>query len=562
MKAAGHLFFTCLLLTTMQVQALEVRQTLWGFDGKVVPATFTTLSVLVENPAATPFEGVIKAHATQGLGGRVGAEIVEPVFVAPFTSRWVQFELWNAGATEWEIIWGRGGKERLALDAPERGPPATVLLGGALTARGGLKVFPEELFPTTASATDGLEAVVLDHAPRWEAARREAFLDWVRGGGVVHFAPGADGSLPELEGALAALAGERLGAGRIVRHEQSARELDAKALAAAGWPGAELKSGDAVIHDLDSAILQRLASFTRPDISWTLIYVLTGLYLVAVGPAHLRWSRRRDYRVVLAVFVAGVAVFALLFAYVGRRGHGERTQVRALSLARALGEGRHDVTQWLNAFVTSGDLYTISHAAEVNLYAAPSSQESVPVEILNGREGAARADIPLYSSRGLVHRAVMRGPDTAVRVAEWVKNGDALEKVALEVGEGFPKNATGLWLRHGGRFYPLRLTEGRLERVGDFESAERFFDLDELRLVGDGYPFRTGPEAEAWEKWSLPLIARVTAGDKIFPNWIERTAPQPNLLLIYAPSPAGFAVTGGAFGAESGWTLYVQPVVR
>ena len=40
--------------------------------------------------------------------------------------------------------------------------------------------FPEDLFPLTGAALSGLGTVVLDHVPRWEPAKRQAFLDWLR----------------------------------------------------------------------------------------------------------------------------------------------------------------------------------------------------------------------------------------------------------------------------------------------------------------------------------------------------------------------------------------------
>ncbi|MEI9896554.1 MAG: hypothetical protein WDN28_22510 [Chthoniobacter sp.] len=134
-----------------------------------------------------------------------GASYVQPIFLAPRTSRWVQFSvpgIHGMGAAE--LHWGSGAKESVDVDGPANsGPPACVWLrdlDNPLTAGGALKSFPDPLFPTSAVAAESLDAVVLDHVPNWEAARRDAFLDWVKLGGTVHLLPGTDGALPVFGG--------------------------------------------------------------------------------------------------------------------------------------------------------------------------------------------------------------------------------------------------------------------------------------------------------------------------------------------------------------------------
>ena len=131
-----------------------------------------------------------------------------------------------------------------------------------------------------------------------------------------------------------------------------------------------------------------------------------------VGPVHYRYGRKIDYRVSIAAFLGTVALFGWLFSVIGRRGYGESQTVHSLAIAHSLGGARHDVTQWISAFATRGDLYTLTHEAPANLYAAPS-MEAINGRILNGKDGRFLADIPLYSSRQFVHRAAMTGDERA-----------------------------------------------------------------------------------------------------------------------------------------------------
>src|SRR5690606_22884660 len=42
-------------------------------------------------------------------------------------------------------------------------------------------------------ATDALQIMILDHLPRWEKTRREAFKEWVYSGGILHIFNNSNG---------------------------------------------------------------------------------------------------------------------------------------------------------------------------------------------------------------------------------------------------------------------------------------------------------------------------------------------------------------------------------
>ena len=265
------------LLGAARAEALEIQQVLWGFDGRVVPGRFNPVSVLVGNPGGGTFDGSMTLAPTLGYGGPRGAAYVQPVFIGPQSARWVQFEAFiGSGVEEFTLVWGRGAKERENFDRQlPTGPPACVWLVDAndtFARPGAFKAFPDQLFPTTVAATDGLDAVILDYAPRWEPARREAFLDWLRRGGTVHLVHGANGELPVFADTLAVLNGDgetvRVGAGQVVRHRVPRAELRPETLTARGFPPRELeKPQNPVVHNFEETLYQRLASLTRPKVS-------------------------------------------------------------------------------------------------------------------------------------------------------------------------------------------------------------------------------------------------------------------------------------------------------
>ncbi|MGB8170959.1 MAG: hypothetical protein WCF18_25880, partial [Chthoniobacteraceae bacterium] len=558
--------------------ALEVRETRWGFDGKVVPGRLNLVSVLISNPGQATFDGVITLRETTGVGGGSGAPIVQPIFLSARSERWVQFAAFiNAGYENFEIEWGRGSREHHALMSATAGPPARVLLIDAsnpFASGGGLKVFPDALFPTAVAATDGLDSVVLDYVPRWEAARREAFGDWVRRGGKVIVLPGANGQFPQFTEQLAALnisgTSAHVGAGTVLRVAAARRDAGERLFAEHGFPMLELKQGSpAVVYNLEQSLFQRLAQLTRPKIRWWLINSLTALYILVVGPAHYRWARRIDYRLSIGAFVGCVGVFGFLFAAVGRRGYDEAQTVHSLSIARAIEPGRHDVTQWISAFATRGDLYRLTHLAPSNLYATVSS-EKINGQIINGKDGQFIADIPQYSSRQFVHRAVMPGAETSVTVENLETGVEVLKSLVLKTGPAFPRDTIEIRARYREHFYLMERKGDRLELSAN-ERGQTFAAFLPQAAVqqamntfssfapGEEMATRTNENLRA----TLPLLyLRALDGRDFFSQGIDR-GPQPAdqlQLFIFMKSPESFRLQGEGFGGETGYVLYVQEV--
>jgi hypothetical protein len=556
------------LLLAAPLHALEVKQVLFGFDGKLVPGRFNPVSVLLDNPRPGSFEGLVICSSSDA--GARGAEYVQPVFLAPHTMRWVQFHIYvGSNAGHYMLQWGRGAKDRYEI--PEDinlGPPGRVWLRDAanpFAVIGAVKSFPEELFPTTVVATSGLHSVVLDHTPRWEPARREAFLDWVRQGGTVHLIPGADGSFPTFADGLEALNAEAkeapLGEGRIVRHQIGARELNEKYLTDNGYAPAVLKKAqNPTVYDMEGLFSQRLSSLTRPTVSWATIHFLALAYVAVIGPLHFRYRRRLDYRVSILAFLGTVVLFGTLFAVVGRRGYGESQTVNSLTIAHALGGGRHDTTQWVSAFATAGDLYKLTHEAPANLY-GPVGFDAGASRILNGKDGNIQMDIPLYSSRTFLHRAVMKGDDTSVTAEKISSDGNSVQNVRLRTGPGFPKKIHEVRLLVRNTFYDVKVKDGVLEIGSASTTMGDFFSRDKLSPIAYHNQFMRNQNPDAHRELMPILMAYALGAPDVFQQDIVETKPSDYWrLCIVAPAPESFRMRGEGFEHERGWVLYIQDI--
>ena len=562
-------------LFAVRVHALQVEQTLWGFDGHVVPDRFNPLSVLVSNPGNLAFDGMLTLSPEVGGPGAHGASYVQPIFLAPHTSRWVQFSVQTGGGGgRYGLSWGRGANDSYDLEErASNGPPACIWLRdleNPFTAGGSLKSFPDQLFPTSAPAAEGLDAVVLDHVPNWEPARREAFLDWVKLGGTVHLLPGADGALPVFGDDLRELDTKddviRLGAGRVVHHAITAREMSEKYLTEHGYPARIVENTkNPSIYDLEGTLFRDLSSLTRPKVNWWFIDLLMIAYVAVIGPVHNYYRRRLDYRVSILVFLGCVLVFGVALGITGRRGYGESQTVHSMAIARARGGGRADVTQWVTAFATAGDRYVLTHRAPANLYAPDRWAEVGSGLFFNGKDGHMLLDIPLYSARAFIHRAIMTGDNTSVTVEQWEGDG-TLKDLRLRTGPGFPQHPGTIQAVFHDNIYQLALRKGVLELKRELpQPLANYLAHDKLNQAAYANISVTNASqtGESLGQLMPALAARALHYPGVFPNSISAPKNSADLqLLIAAPAPPSFQLQGKGFAHEDGWVLYVQDVYK
>ncbi len=584
-------FIAFWLLATLPVSAaLDVRNPRWGFGGKVALGTFNLLSVEVRNPGNDIANAVLTLTTE---GGVSAAAYHQPVTLSPGQARWVQFNVYVGNyKPDFELSWG----DRQVLPIEDlRGeknyaPPAVVVLADPDTVRASrLPVFPEEMFPATVSATDGLHAVLLDHQPRFRvASQAEAFLDWVRLGGIVHVVPGPGGTMPTFDGKLAMLnvtgPAERVGSGWVVRHQVSVAEASPKTLEAAGFPlPAEPANNPRPDPDQqsyrynsdansDSSFFETLAMVTRPKIAWWLIYLLTAVYVIVIGPVFFL-LRKRDYRMLLLGFLGTVTLFAWIFTVIGRRGYGESQVCHSLAVARVIGGGRYDVTHWSHAFATSGNTYHFSYPGASQLYAAVGqSGEKVRGSINLGGEASFDADIPLFSFRNFLHRGVMTGDDVTATVISIPKADPSRQydqwrdgfKMTL-AGE-VPGEVISAAVQVGRYCLPAQIS-GREVKIRSYSSGS---GLDVLRPPGSDdygrynfryYRYGGGPEAalNVLRADGADLAQRAFGDPANSSRGLGRPPGKDTFrLYIYAAAPRAFRMAGTEFAAGRNFVLYVQ----
>lgn len=589
--------WACLLLAVAPAAAIDIDQVEWGFDGKVVTHRFNVLSVLVNNPTPETFDGVLQLHKLIAAGQRIGAILSEPVYLAPYTSRWVQF--YPYAMQDWEeykLVWGRRSDEELTLPKPRMGEPATIILDdpqNLLSRRGVVTPFPEDLFPPTSTATDALGAVFIDYVPRWEESRRKAFLEWLNRGGFVHVLKGSDGEFPQFADELAVLNSplerKRVGGGYVFRHQVDRQAVDKTFVESARKIEQQSfrQSGDELVDDIvverglatsqpqvgddyltgianaDWTILGNLKSMTNPHHNWGMIYGLAMVYSLSIFPGCYWLGRRRlDYRIVFGAMLLSVLMFSVAFGFVGRRGYGEATSVNSLVIVRPLEENLCDVTGWSATFVTNGGDYELTHAGEGRLYATAQVSEAVRGFIENGAEARFVADIPPFSSRPFTYRARVACPVPKLEVTRW-RLGKQLYEFEFTHGENFPREVYGVYALYRDRVYTLKTGASKCVLGSRNQTVPSFLRLDDPNQLAATQSFGFDPFSddshspdERFADLAVPLIARsldVKEGDRMqdFTLLDDRVR-----VFIYAPLPEELYLQHDAFTRQQGRALY------
>ena len=503
-----------LSLAPTRAWAIDVNEVRWGFDGRATPQCFNLLSVLVTNTGPTPFEGKLELCESIGGGRRVGAVLAEDLYVAPNSSRWVQFYPYVKEAyEEWWLQWGRRGDERVDVRRAHLQNQGLVMLvnsDDSLSVGRSMRQFPEHLFPPMVTATDGLKTVMLDHVPQWEESRRQAFFDWLYRGGQLHLLKDVDGAYPKFTAQLSELNTPaerfRVGNGEVIRHDRQRARIDRAfidALAAKTTPTGETADdeetianaanrngstnwrvagraspNDPLFADLSGGMFAFLKTMNKPRHNWTLIYTMAVVYIVTVVPGvHYLGRKRFDYRIVYATLVGSIVLFSMGFAYFGRRGHKEASAVNTLAVACPLPGGAWDVTSWSNVFVINGADYEITHGGSERLYSTAQTFEAVNGTIRDGALGRFDVDIPPFSSQPFIERMKAGGDRVLLNVREF-SAGETLKKLVLEPANGFPPPAEPgtVYVLFGDRVHSMRLSHSRLElAAAASESLTEFF---------------------------------------------------------------------------------------
>ncbi len=552
--ALARVLAMVLALAGARLGALEIEHVQWGFAGEVVPERINLLSVLVANPGKEAFDA--RLIVRERPYDDIGAPWVAAVYLAPGSRRWVQFHPWvGAHATRFELSCPETG-EKHPLGEPPIGPPAVVLLDDGASLRAptrALPVFPAELFPTTVAALDGLDALVIDHAPRWQPEQRQALHDWVRRGGLLYLLPDVDGRPVQVDATLSPpdAAPLRCGAGWVQRLDTTRAGCSRERLVAAGYAPTTLATANAnaTSRDLTTSIMDAFANLVRPDHAWSAIYIVLVLFIAVVGPGGVLLARRGVRpRWVNAGLVIAVVATTWLLAVIGRRGYDERAVAHTVACAHLIGDGIYDTMAWSRVFVTSSGQFAISHDGDANLYACPSG-EAVDAMITAVGGGALMTSLPLYSTRSFIQRGRAHGPALKVEVDRLVVGESITACDVRLVGEAMPGTswATAIgeaWVVNGDRFHQLQRADSGL-RLGS--TVKMRSDLEDESAHGADDEWLTLTQLG---KRLLP----VAAGRHGLDQPASRRAGMVSLLLVSQRLPA-FA-TPPLGGAQSGCIVY------
>jgi hypothetical protein len=581
--------------------ALDVDDARWGFDGRILTSEFNPLFVLVSNPTDEPFDGVLKlTHASSG-GSPVGARMVERIYLANHSSRWVQFYPYCSSSNDiWTVRW-QG--QSFPVPPPRVGDDEPVLLDEAnsfSSAGRGIKHFNEDLFPPSVTATHTLSTIVIDRVPRWEAPRRQAFMDWLRLGGTVHLLHAADGQFPKFTNELAELNSpltlQRIGAGVVFRHDWPREAIDSESLAemestrkrfveslSGGTDDPEIlpdtkkgaNSGQPRdwnevygIWDSDNHLFGVLKKLTRPDHNWALIYLLSFVYIGLIFPGCFLLGRRRaHYLVTYGAIIGCVALFSLIFLIVGRRGYGEATKVNTIAYAQQIEGDQWDVDLFGNVFATAGDTYEITHQGESGLYATCATMESVNGDIDSGVNGSFSVDIPPFSNRPFAHRMKIRLPQLPVTKTAFEAT-DRLTRLELKVGESFPKEPVSMFVQFRHNFYIVTRRGDVLHAEPTRLECKSFLKLNDYRSFfgagSGGWLFGEEPEAaqkDFRELWR-PLVARqlgILEGRRVKSYSLPTDRAR---LFVFTEAPVQLRVDSDRFPEQSGLVLYAFDILR
>ena len=586
--------------------ALDVSDYKWGFNGKVASHRFNVLSVLVNNPTPQPFNGEVQLRKSLGGAGTVDAAIVEPVTLAPNSSKWVQFYPYitiegSYSAETWQVVWHGGS---FPLQAPRLAKYQRIILDdpNSVSAKGGPIKFhlPDNLFPPFVTATDALQLVALDHIPRWEEARRQSFLDWVYLGGTVVVLHDISGKFPDFTGPMSVLKSplddQLYGAGRIVRVPMTRSQLgDGELLQICALlpknhqsPNTTEKTDDIVDQVDESQSIQRnqnsgygegadpfksnsflkqLRDMTKPEHNWVLLHFMFWVYIGLVFPGcYLLGKKWSDFRIVYAGLLGTVALFSLLFSYVGQRGYGESTAVHSVAIARPLPDGQMDVSSWSNIFVTSGAYYEIRHNAFGSLYSTCNEYEQVKGFINNGAEAVFNVDIPPFSNRELASRTKIAFAGPQLTLTSSKMQDGRLTELKIDVQGLKRDDIEKQYALVGNTFYSLIWKDDALVMsseagnvVGVLRVNEKQNQYGNLYRYGYGNGYDNGTKISTSDRYGQMydlLLSRSLSVSRESDAEQLRLTPNVVRVFLYAKAPGEFAIQNKRLAHQEGRVLY------
>ncbi|WP_339728166.1 hypothetical protein [uncultured Gimesia sp.] len=492
-----------LLILPSSAFAIDIEETIWGFNNQQSKGMCIPLSLKLSNNTPEVFDELVQLNRLQYSGSKVGAPLCRKIFLAPYSSQWVQFYPYiiDERQDEWSLNWGprfiysrkfsrNGAAYKKTPNA--KAPLSRIVLtsSNSLSQSGSrFKRYPEELFPPMVTATDSLDEVILDHVPRWDTARKESFMDWLYRGGTLHLLPDSSGANLNFTTSMANLNTPqdhfRVGSGLIIRHQgkltqlteslieskvQDAHAEESPAVAPAQSTTKENKQATTqqeddsyYFGDVNAKLLQTISEMTRPDHNWSIIYVMTGFYILLIYPGCYLFNKKQKsyhYRNSLLFLLITVALFSTVFWSIGKRGYGETTTINSLVIASPLEGDQYDLKCWVNTFVTSGAEYQFSSAGNGIIFTTAQEAEKVRGAIFNGLDGSFYSDIPPFSARSFMYRIKAPYKEQNIKVIDYeVNTNSELTSLLIEASSALPDNISKVQVMYDLKIYELKQSE-------------------------------------------------------------------------------------------------------
>lgn len=566
-----------LFLPALSNATLAIRDSRWGFDGHAVPDTFNIFSVEFINTGRDAFDGVVR-FLPDPFGSKQSTPYEEQCYIAPGGTRWVQFcVLVEPHGNKWILSWGDQPSESITVRHPDMDAPACVFLANDFSglASAGFRRFPESLLPASSAAMDGLDAVLIDHAPRWEPARRRAFLEWLNAGGTVHVLQDGRGVHPVFPDDLAVLNAQkarlRVGAGTVLHHMATRQTVNSDYLVQANAAPATMAVNQHRYMRISDTLARSYTPVLRTNHRWWLIYLVAIVYIIAIGPGMMLCARRmRNYRHALLAFAGCVLLATGCMHWAGYRSERESNAVYTMACASPVGGGLFATRQWVTAFAGRGGGYMFHHAAPHNFYAPASGQEETAGLIRNGRDGTLLAKMPINSFRTFAYRGVLKGDDLSASVVDWSADS-GLRSLRLKVSPDFPGETVALWALYRGTIVELSREEGQHLRARSEPAS--FAKLLEQRIqssISSYYnPYAGNPHQDrdtlarqvaANMQYLLMAVALEGTDQTTYRITRPRLADNHITLMVMAKSPPGFFVNQEQFPQQCGYVLYYNDI--
>ncbi|QDT42953.1 hypothetical protein Pan241w_30480 [Gimesia alba] len=485
------------------VFAIDIEEAIWGFNNQNSTGKCIPLSLKLSNNTPEVFDELVQLSRIQYSGNKVGAPLCRKIFLAPYSSQWVQFYPYviDERQGDWSLNWGprfiysrkisrNAGNYAKKQESGAQLSRIILTSSTALSQSGSqFKSYPEELFPPSVTATDSLDEVILDHVPRWDAARKESFMDWLYQGGTLHLLSDSSGANLNFTTSMIELNTPqdhfRVGTGLVIRHQGKLNQLteslvvsslqealaEELAMVAAPKPSeSEKKQSVTQQHDdsyyygdANANILSAISEMTRPDHNWTIIYILTVLYIFLIFPGCYLFNKKQKhyhYRNSLLFLLLTVMIFSTIFWSVGKRGYGETTTINSLVIASPLKGDQYDLTCWVNSFVTSGAEYQFSSTGNGVIFTTAQEAEKVRGAIFNGLDGIFYSDIPPFSSRRFMYRIKAPYKEHNLKVINCkIDANSQLESLLIESRATLPDHISQVHLIYDRKIYDLKQSE-------------------------------------------------------------------------------------------------------